>query len=100
MVAFSGFFESPGPPSSEDARYCTVAPPWLSKRPATEVLLFVVAAFFAWHNHSKEPCYGSFKLMPSYYIIQIGVISLFISYLPPPPTMDAILATIGAFLKT
>jgi hypothetical protein len=35
------------------AQYCTVAPPWLvSEWSAAEVLSFIVAAFFAWHNHS------------------------------------------------
>ena len=34
------------------AQYCTVAPPWLSEWSAAEVLSFIIAAFFAWHNHS------------------------------------------------
>jgi hypothetical protein len=34
--------------------------------------------------------------MPSYYINLIVVISLFVSYWPPPLTMDAVLATIVA----
>jgi hypothetical protein len=51
---------------------------------------------FAWHNCSYGPCYGSFKLMPSYYINLIGVTSLFVSYWLPPTTIDAVLATIVA----
>ena len=39
----------------------------------------------------------TFKLMPSHYIILIGVISLFVfCWPPPPPTMDTVLATIVA----
>jgi hypothetical protein len=34
--------------------------------------------------------------MPSYYINQIGDISLFVSYWPLPPTMDAVSALIVA----
>ena len=52
MVAFSGLYESTGPSIGWCARYCTVAPPWLSKWPVVEVLLFIVAEFFAWHNCS------------------------------------------------
>ena len=49
-------------------------------------------------NVAKRLCHGQFKLMPSYYIYinLIGVISLFVSYWPPLPTMDAISATIVA----
>ena len=47
-------------------------------------------------NVAKGPWYGPFKLTPSYYFNLIGVISLFISYWPPPPTMDAVTATIVA----
>jgi hypothetical protein len=42
----------------------------------------------------KWPCYGPFKLMPSYFINLIGVMSLCVSYWPPPGTMDAVSATI------
>jgi hypothetical protein len=47
-------------------------------------------------NVAKRPCYGPFKLTPSYYINLIGVIGLFVSFWLPPPTMDAVLATIVA----
>jgi len=47
-------------------------------------------------NVAKRPCYGPFKLKPRYYINQIGVISLFISYWLLPSTMNAVLATIVA----
>ena len=56
--------------------------------------LFTAAAYFDCCNRSQEPCYGPFKLTPSYYINLIGVSSLFISYWPPPPTRDAVSATI------
>ncbi len=59
-----------------------------------EVHSFVVSASFVWSNVAKRPCYGPFKLTPSYYINLIGVISLFVSYWPPPTTMDAVSATI------
>ena len=49
------------------ARYCTIASPWLSKWPAMEVHLFVVAASFVCSNVAKRSCYGPFKLTPSYY---------------------------------
>ena len=45
-------------------------------------------------NVAKRPCYGPFKLTLSYYINLIGVTSLFVSYWPLLPTMDAALATI------
>ena len=43
-----------------------------------------------------RPCYGPFKLTPSYDINLIGVISSFVSYWLRPVTMDAVLATIIA----
>ena len=56
----------------------------------------IVAASFVWSIVAKRPCYGPFKLMPSYYINLIGVISLCVSYWPLSTTMNAILATIVA----
>jgi len=52
MAAFSGFYESRGHAAWGNATYSfnASAPP--SKWPATEVHSFVVAGFFAWHNHS------------------------------------------------
>jgi hypothetical protein len=44
----------------------------------------------------EGPCYGTFKLTPSYYINLIGVINVFIYYGPPPMTIDAVSATIVA----
>jgi hypothetical protein len=35
-------------------RYCTIAPPWLSKWPAIEVLSFVVATSFVLSNVAKR----------------------------------------------
>ena len=58
------------------ARYCTIALPWRSKWPATEVHLLVVAASFVWSNVATRPCYDPFKQTPSYFINLIGVISL------------------------
>jgi hypothetical protein len=78
-------------------QYRTIALSWLSKWPATEVhLIVVVTASFVWWSVAKRPCYGPFKLTPSYYINLIGVISLWIFYWPPLTTMDAVLATIVA----
>ncbi len=85
-----GFYESPGPPPSGDARGitpCTITPPWLSKWPATEVHSFGVAASFIWSNIAKRPCYGQFNLMPSDYINLIGFISLCVSYWRTPTRM-------------
>jgi hypothetical protein len=44
----------------------------------------------------KEPCYGPLKLTTSSNINLIGFISLFVSYWPPPATMDAVSAPIVA----
>ena len=97
MVAFSGFYKTSGPPplvivsgiapshhhgyrNGQRRRYiCSLSQPLLFDQ-----------------NLAKRLCYGPFKLTPSYDIILIGVISLCISFWPPPPTMDAILATIVA----
>jgi hypothetical protein len=76
--------------------YCLKASAWLSKRLATNVHLFVIATFFAWHNHSQGPCYSPLKLTTNSNINLIGVIILFLSYVPPPATMDAVSATIVA----
>ena len=57
-----------------------------------EVHLFAAAAYFDCCNRSQGPCYGPFKLTPSYYINLIGVISLFVYYGPPPTTRDAVSA--------
>ena len=85
MAAFSGFYESPGPPPSGDA--CGIAP---SHRHANKNgqqrryigLLSPPLSFD--QNIAKRPCYGPFKLTPSYYINLIDGISLFTSYWPPP----------------
>jgi len=76
--------------------YCFNASAWPSKWPTAEVHLFFIAAFFAWRNHSQGPYYGSIKLMSSYDIDLIGVISLLIRYWLLPTTIDAVLATIVA----
>ena len=93
MVAFSGFYESHGPlpplhghgyQNGQQRRYiCSLSP----------LLLFD-------QHIAKRPCYGPFKLTPSYDINLIGVINLCVSYWPPPPTMGAISATIVASGQT
>ncbi len=77
------------------ARHCTGASSWPLKWPTKEVHLFVTAAFFAWCNCSKGPCYGPLKLIASYIIVVYYVIKQFVSYWPPLTTMDAVLATIA-----
>jgi hypothetical protein len=61
-----------------------------------EVHLFATATYFDCCSRGKGPCYGPLKLIASSKINLEGYISLFVSYWPPPTTMDAILATIVA----
>jgi len=61
-----------------------------------EVHLFAATTYFNCCNRSEGPCYGPFILTPSYYINVIGVISIFVSYWPPPTTRDAVSTTIVA----
>ena len=79
MEAFSGFYESPGPPSSGDAH--SIAPLHRhGHQNGPQWRCMAAAAYFDCCNRSQGPCYGPLKLTPSYYINLIGVISLFISY--------------------
>ncbi len=66
------------------------------KWPAKEVHCSSSSPLLFDQNVAKRPCYGPFKLMPSYNINLIGVIILFVWYWPPPATMNAVLATIVA----
>jgi hypothetical protein len=95
MADFSGFYESPGPPSSGDAlcispahrdghrnglrRRCIRSPP-----PPISIAVIVAKDHVMVH------------LTPSYYINLLGVISLFVYYGPPPMTRDAVSDTIVA----
>ena len=63
MAVFSGFYESPGPLPSGDAR--GLVPPHRDD-----------------HRNGHQS-YGPFKLTPSYYINLIGVINVLVYYLPP-----------------
>jgi hypothetical protein len=95
MAAFSGYYNSPGPPPSVDV-HC-IAP--LHRHghrngPRQRCICSPLQPILIDQNEAKRPCYGSFKLTLSYDINLIGVISLIISYWPPPMTMDAVSATI------
>jgi hypothetical protein len=62
MAAFSGFYKSPGLPTiGQCTRYCTVAPLWLLKRPATEVHSLLSPHLSFDQNVAKRPCYGPSK---------------------------------------
>ena len=97
MAMFSGFNESPGPPLLCDA--CGIVPlhhhGFRNGQQQRYVCLLSPPLSFD-QNIAKRPCYGSFKLTPSYYIDLIGVISLFVSYLLPLKTMAGVSATIVA----
>jgi hypothetical protein len=97
MVAFSGFYKSPGPPSSGDTR--SIAPLHRNGYQNSQQRRYICSLsppLLFDQNEAKRPCYGPFNLMPSYYINLIGAFSLFVSYWPPPPTMDTVLATVVA----
>jgi hypothetical protein len=91
MAGSSGFQCSSGHAAWGNA--ACIAP---LKWPATEVHLLVTIIFLHDTTHSKGPCNGPLKLMPSRNINPEGFISLFISYWLPPLTMDAVSATIVA----
>jgi hypothetical protein len=97
MAAFSGFYKSSRPPPSVNAR--GIAPShcrgYRNGQRRRYIRSLSPPLSFD-QNVAKRPCYGSFKLTLSYDINLIGVISLCISFWLPPPTMDAILATIVA----
>jgi hypothetical protein len=97
MAASSGFRSSPGHAALGDAACIASTPPHghqnglrrrcIRSSPPPFLLGVIIA---------KDHVYGTFKLMPSYYINLIGVINVFVYYGPPPTTMDAVLATIVA----
>jgi hypothetical protein len=97
MAAFSGFYKSSGPPLSVDVR--GIAPShrhgYQNGQQRRYIRSLSPPLSFD-QNVAKRPCYDPFKLTPSYDINVIGVISLCISFRPPPPTMDAVSATIVA----
>ena len=75
MAAFSGFYESPGPPSPSSGNAVSHHRTTIAIKMASNGgTSFVVAASFVWSNIAKWPCYGPFKLALSYYIYLIGVI--------------------------
>jgi hypothetical protein len=76
--------------------YCSGAPLWPLKRPATKVHLFVIIDFVIDNNHSQRPCYGPLKLKLRHSDIYYNVISLLLCFGRPPTTMDAVLGTIAA----
>jgi hypothetical protein len=76
--------------------YCSGAPPWLSKRPAEEVHLFVIINFVINNNRSQRPYYGPLELKLRHSDIYYNVISLLLCFGRPPTTMDAVSATIVA----
>ena len=89
MAAFSGFYESPGPPSLSDV--CNIAKSHCHGYRNSQQWRFICSLLLLLsfdQNVAKRPCY--------YHINLIGVISLFVSYWPPPLTMDAVSATIVA----
>ena len=99
MAASSGFLYSPGHAALGDV--VCIAPlqchGYQNGQQRRYICLLPPPHLFD-QNVAKRPCYDPFKLAPSYYINLIGVISisLFVSYCPSPPTMDAICATIVA----
>ena len=97
MAMFSGFNESPGPPLLCDA--CGIVPlhqHGFRNGQQQRYICSLSPPLSFDQNIAKRPCYGSFKLTPSYYIDLIGVISLFVSYLLPLKTMAGVSATIVA----
>ena len=89
--------ESPGPPSLGNA--CSIPPShrhcYQNGQRQRYILLLSAPLSFD-QNVAKRPCYCPFTLILSYYLNLIGVISLFVSYWPPPTTRDTISATIVA----
>jgi hypothetical protein len=67
---------------------------WQSKSPAFDVYCFVVIDFVVAHNHSLRPCYGPYQIKPSYIIVYLYILSLFVCYGRPPLTMDVVSAAI------
>ena len=71
MVAFTGFYESPGPPPSGNVHgiapsHCHCYQNGQRRRYICSLLLPLLFD----QNVAKRPCYGPFKLIPSYYINQ------------------------------
>ena len=56
--------------------------------------LFVVVDLLFAHNVSKIPCYGQHKLKPSYFVVVIDVISLFVCLWHPPLTIYVVSITL------
>ena len=97
MAAFSGFYKSHGLPISVDAR--SVAPSHCHgyrNGQQQRCIRLLSPPLSIDQNVARRPYNGPFKLTLSYNINLIGVISLCVSYWPPPPTMNAVLATIVA----
>ncbi len=71
MAAFSGFYESPGPPPSGNVHgiapsHCHCYQNGQRRRYICSLLLPLLFD----QNVAKRPCYGPFKLMLSYYVNQ------------------------------
>jgi hypothetical protein len=55
-----------------------------------------IVNFVTGNNRSQRPCYGPLKLKLRHSNIYYNVISLLLCFGRPPPTMDAVSATIVA----
>jgi hypothetical protein len=55
---------------------------------------FVIADYLFANNLCEIPCYGQHKLKPSYCVVVIDVMNLFVLYGSPRATINAVLATI------
>ena len=74
--------------------YRTGTSSWPSKRPSNLVFFsFIINSMFA-RNISQRPCYGQYKVKPSYVINLIGVNNLLICLWCLPLMPYAVLATI------
>jgi hypothetical protein len=62
----------------------------------TEEHVDAIVVFVINNNHSQGPCYGQLKLKRRHSNIYYNVISLLLCFGRPPPTMDAVSATIVA----
>jgi hypothetical protein len=97
MAAFSGFYKSPKPPPLVNAHSIAPSHRHGYRNDQQQRYIHSLSPLLLFdQNIAKRPCYGPFKLTPSYHINLICIISLCISSWLPPPTMDAYLAIIVA----
>ena len=74
--------------------HCTAASAWQTKLPVFDLYFMLSSILLLPIAIAKRPCYGPYNIKPSYIIVYLYVISLFVCYGRPRMMMDAVSAAI------